>query len=96
MTKIEDPDPGSGSGSISKWHGSQDPDPHQNIMDPDHWESTLGIWHYPHRGVHAGQDYRVQEYRLFSLPPSFKCNVLRESLSVDSQNHKIINRKNGQ
>ncbi len=30
-------------------------------------------------------DYRVQEYRLPS-PPSFKCNVLRESLSVDSQN----------
>jgi hypothetical protein len=31
------------------------------------------------------QDYRLQEYRLPS-PPSFKCNVLRESLSVDSQN----------
>ncbi len=30
-------------------------------------------------------DYRVQEYRLPSRP-SFKCNVLRESLSVDSQN----------
>ncbi len=31
------------------------------------------------------QDYRVQEYRLPS-PPFFKCIVLRESLSVDSQN----------
>ncbi len=31
------------------------------------------------------RDYRVQEYRVPS-PPSFKCNVLRESLSVDSQN----------
>jgi hypothetical protein len=31
------------------------------------------------------QDYRVQEYRL-PFPSSFKCNVLRESLSVDSQN----------
>jgi hypothetical protein len=30
-------------------------------------------------------DYRVQEYRLPS-PPSFKSNVLRESLSVESQN----------
>jgi hypothetical protein len=29
--------------------------------------------------------YRVQDYRLPS-PPSFKCNVLPESLSVDSQN----------
>ena len=31
------------------------------------------------------EDYKVQEYRLPS-PPPFKCNVLRESLSVDSQN----------
>jgi hypothetical protein len=28
-----------GSGSISQWHGSADPDPdpHQNVMDPQHW-----------------------------------------------------------
>jgi hypothetical protein len=30
MTKIE------GSGSISQRHGSADPDPPQNIMDPQH------------------------------------------------------------
>jgi hypothetical protein len=30
------------------------------------------------------QAYRVQEYRL-PTPPSFKCNVLRESLSGDSK-----------
>ncbi len=30
MTKI------AGSGSISQKHGSADPDPHQNIMDPEH------------------------------------------------------------
>ncbi len=34
------------------------------------------------------QDYRVQEYRPPS-PPFIKCNVLRESLSEDSQNHKV-------
>jgi hypothetical protein len=30
---------GSASGSISQRHGSadQDPDPHQNVMDPQHW-----------------------------------------------------------
>jgi hypothetical protein len=28
---------GSGSGSISQRHGSADPDPHQNVMDPEHW-----------------------------------------------------------
>ena len=31
MMKIED------SGSISQRHGSADPDPHQNAMDPEHW-----------------------------------------------------------
>jgi hypothetical protein len=31
MTKI------AGSGSISQRHGSADPDPHQNVMDPEHW-----------------------------------------------------------
>jgi hypothetical protein len=35
MMKIE----GSGSayGSISQRHGSADPDPHQNVVDPQHW-----------------------------------------------------------
>ncbi len=28
---------GSASGSISQRHGSPDPDPHQNVMDPQHW-----------------------------------------------------------
>ncbi len=42
--------------------------------------------HFPHRGVAAGcHSCRLQEYRLPSLP-SFKCNVLREILSVDNKN----------
>jgi hypothetical protein len=32
MTKIA----GYGSGAISQGHGSADPDPHQNVMDPEH------------------------------------------------------------
>jgi hypothetical protein len=28
-----------GSGSICQKHGSADPDPHQNVMDPQHWHS---------------------------------------------------------
>ncbi len=28
---------GSGSESISQRHGSADPDPHQNVIDPKHW-----------------------------------------------------------
>jgi hypothetical protein len=35
MIKIE--------GSISQRHGSADPDPHQNVMDPQHWYGQLAI-----------------------------------------------------
>jgi hypothetical protein len=37
MTKIAGS--GSESGSISQRHGSADPDPdpHQNVIDPEHW-----------------------------------------------------------
>ena len=31
--------PGVGSGSISQRYGSADPDPHQNVTDPQHWFS---------------------------------------------------------
>jgi hypothetical protein len=31
---------GSGSGSISQRHGSADPDPPQNVMDPQNWLSA--------------------------------------------------------
>jgi hypothetical protein len=30
---------GAGSGSISERHGSADPDPHQNFINPEHWLS---------------------------------------------------------
>jgi hypothetical protein len=35
MTKI------AGSGSISQRHGTADPDPHQIVMDPEHWSLPL-------------------------------------------------------
>jgi hypothetical protein len=43
---------GSGTGSISQRHGSTDPDPHQNVMDPQHCrdvsedlgKTLLGDW----------------------------------------------------
>jgi hypothetical protein len=37
MMKIEGTASGSESGSISQRHGSVDPDPHKNVMDPQHW-----------------------------------------------------------
>ncbi len=36
MTKIAGSGSESGSGSIIQRHGSADPDPHQNVMDPEH------------------------------------------------------------
>jgi hypothetical protein len=36
---------GSGSGSISLRHGSADPDPHQNVMDPEHCLATLASFY---------------------------------------------------
>jgi hypothetical protein len=36
---------GSESGSISQKHGSEDPDPPQNVMDPEHWlEDERGFY----------------------------------------------------
>jgi hypothetical protein len=37
MPKIAGSGSASGSGSISHRHGSADPNPHQNVMDPEHW-----------------------------------------------------------
>jgi hypothetical protein len=41
--KVNDENVGSGtrSGSISQGHGSPDPNPHQNVMDPQHWNFGL-------------------------------------------------------
>jgi hypothetical protein len=36
MTKM------AGSGSISQRHGCADPDPHQNVMDPEDWLKPMG------------------------------------------------------
>jgi hypothetical protein len=44
LTSVADPDPSDpyvfgppGSGSTNQIYGSADPDPHQNVMDPQHW-----------------------------------------------------------
>jgi hypothetical protein len=43
--KIEGSGSTSGSGSISQRHGSVDPDPQQNVMDPQQWmlRRSLGL-----------------------------------------------------
>jgi hypothetical protein len=42
MTKI------AGSGSNNQRHGSADPDPPQNVMDPEHWHREEGMRLYRH------------------------------------------------
>ncbi len=43
---------GSASGSISQMHGSADPDPHQNVMDPQHcWQLSVPVYEV-HRSRH--------------------------------------------
>ena len=44
MTKIAGSE--SGSGSISQRYGSADPDPdpHQNVMDPQHCSQGINAW----------------------------------------------------
>jgi hypothetical protein len=41
MTKIAGSGSDSGSGSISQRHASADSDPHQNVMELEHWEKLL-------------------------------------------------------
>jgi hypothetical protein len=52
MTKM------AGSGSISQRHGSADPDPDpsQNVMDPQHWwrEGLILVLTSPERDEHGG------------------------------------------
>jgi hypothetical protein len=43
MTKIAGYGSKSGSGSISQRHGSADPDPYQNVMDPQHCNRVCSI-----------------------------------------------------
>jgi hypothetical protein len=41
MIKREGSGAASGSESISQRHGSADPDPHQNVMDPQHCQKVF-------------------------------------------------------
>jgi hypothetical protein len=62
MTKIAGSRSRSGSGSISQRHGSADPDPYQNVMDPQHPEHTG-----PLRHEHI-QLYMLQQAMLPEIP----------------------------
>ncbi len=55
MMKIEGSGSASGSGSISQRHGSADPDPHQNVMDPEHWlEMVCRVYLMTHLYLEGG------------------------------------------
>jgi hypothetical protein len=68
MTKI------AGSGSNSQSHGSAKPDPHQTVMDPQHWKkdeigkkdlfSQFCTVPYPSEDLKSG-DFRIRIIRNF-------------------------------
>jgi hypothetical protein len=63
MTKVAE------SGSISQRHGSADPDPSQNVMDPQHWLQ----WYkstdpYPYQSVTVSLFYNIYSYSFCSGP----------------------------
>ncbi len=81
MTKIA----GSGSGSISQRHGSEDPDPHQNVMDPEHW--FVGLTLFPVCGAVYGFGYLYCTHVLhcpIELVCSYSLNHKEEKLIVCS------------
>ncbi len=59
--KIEGSASGSESGSISQRHGSADPDPHQNVMDPEHRKKLYFFSFLDLQDVHA-QGEAVREH----------------------------------
>jgi hypothetical protein len=67
MTKIA----GSGSGSISQRHGFADPDPPQNVMDPQHWSKIIKFflscnffWIFGHQNPGSGSGSVSQWIRI--------------------------------
>jgi hypothetical protein len=56
---------GSESGSISQKHGSEDPDPPQNVMDPEHWSFQIRT---SKKGINIFSDFfTLQHLRAFDL-----------------------------
>ncbi len=65
---------GSGSGSISQRCGSGDPDPHQNVTDPQHWlQNTLASVPLPaFINTHTEPDYdSLKSQFLWQFPSNF-------------------------
>ncbi len=54
-----------GSGSINQRHGSADPDPYQNVTDPQHWKVLLPLLH-PELDLPVHQALRYQERFIFT------------------------------
>ncbi len=76
MTKI------AGSGSISRRHVSADPDPdpHQNVMDPEHWLHEMVSWalelKFPERELPASSIFQLTRPLSPPPPPSRFCVCL--------------------
>jgi hypothetical protein len=90
MTKIAGS--GSESRSITKRYGSADPDPHHNVMNPEHWFRLLIITASDQLGGDPGTLWiRIHMDRyLFGCPGSrsVECGSGSRSMEID-QNEQI-------
>jgi hypothetical protein len=63
---------GSGSGSTSQRHGSPDPDPHQNVMDPEHCPEGLLPGPEDGGGGHHGLPPAARRHCQATLPAAVR------------------------
>ncbi len=87
MTKIAGS--GSESGSISQKHGSEDPDPLQNVMDPEHWYTCTAKFIRFSQGCGSRSTFSLEAgsgSALKSKFKSFRGLKIEQQRAVDAHN----------
>jgi hypothetical protein len=84
-----------GSGSLTQWYGSADPDPdpYQNVMDPQHCYCAAKAFYYcPSMISHRPRSQNISKER--ALNPEKDSRIKRHrshvSLEKSSQNYKPL------
>jgi hypothetical protein len=79
MTKI------AGSGSISQRHGSADPDPPKNVMDPQHWYTVYGT-HSHREGEKGGRELTREKVRGAIVHKAGRKSPVKKLLNTSKDN----------
>ncbi len=86
----------SGARSVSQRYGSADPDPHQNVTDPQHW--LLHFKSFLLRSTHAQlfvQLLRTRHFRITSQHTRFRWRVLRHLNEMHLRMREVGHHLNG-